>query len=469
MSRVVGDFRKHLWLQASLLGTLLFLRALDSFPQSAQQRLQPRFTTYQEAKATVEQYRASGLAGSNIGAQAQWDQWIREQDTQVRSRIDRGVEDSISNFILYGVSFTKLPRLSGSDDALDQHGSVTGSAQARIHALVAALQLTAHNERLEFVREFLGGRKVSPPDSEQYLAGNLVRFAREQRAYQKTLDEISKSSDTNQVMSVRGSLYKERGLSADTSLLPNFAIEETLRAMTNKGVLKPGSIRRIAIVGPGLDFADKRDGYDFYPLQTLQPFAVLETVIRLGLAGEGPVDVITLDLNAAVNAHVAQLSSRGKKGQPYAIQLPRDTSAGWSENAVDYWKQFGTILGAPTEPLRVPDALPSLDSRAVTIRPEYAARMTPIDLNIVAQTTDLPDGDGFDLLVATNILVYYDLFQQALAMANITHTMNPGGIFLANNALPAAHDPRLKFLGRKQVFFAKDGSYGDDVFVYRRQ
>jgi len=54
-------------------------------------------------------------------------------------------------------------------------------------------------------------------------------------------------------------------------------------------------------------------------------------------------------------------------------------------------------------------------------------------------------------------------------MSNIARTMNLGGIFLANNALPAGHDPRLKFLGRKQVLFAKDGSYGDDVFVYQRQ
>src|SRR5262249_43051339 len=253
-------------------------------------------TSFEEATATLKQYNGSGLAGSNIGAEAQWDLWIRGQDAEVRSRIDRGVEDSISNFILYGVSFTKLPRLSGSEDVLDERGSITRSAQKRIDALLVALERAARNERVEFIREFLSKRKIPPADFDNYLVGNLVRFAREQRVYQKALDETSKSGDANQLMSVRGSLYKGRGLSADTSLLPNFAIEETLRAMTNKGVLKPGSIRRIAIVGPGLDFADKRDGYDFYPLQTIQPFAVLETAKRLGLAGDVPVDVVTFDL-----------------------------------------------------------------------------------------------------------------------------------------------------------------------------
>ena len=468
MSRVAGHFRETLCAHVCLL-LMVLLSGVDAFPQTSHQTVHARFTSFEEARVTLELYSQSGIGGSSIGTESEWDRWIRTQDTEVRSRIDRGVEDSISNFVLYGVSFTKVPRLSGSDDVLDEHGSITSSAQARIHALVVALDRAVHNERLEFIREFLSQRKVPPADFDNYLVGNLVRFAREQRAYQKTLDEASRSFDTNEVMSVRGNLYKERGLSADTSLLPNFAIEETLRAMTNKGVLKPGSIRRIAIVGPGLDFADKRDGYDFYPLQTIQPFAVLETAKRLGLVGDGPVDVITFDLNAAVNAHVAQLSSRGRKGLPYTIQLPRDTRAGWSDGATDYWKQFGTILGTLAKPLPVPDALPSLESRAVSIRPEYAARMMPIDLNIVAQTIDARDGDGFDLVVATNILVYYDLFQQALAMSNIARTMNLGGIFLANNALPVGHDPRLKFLGRKQVLFAKDGSYGDDVFVYRRQ
>jgi hypothetical protein len=447
---------------------MVSLSGVNSSPQTPHQTLHGRFTSFEEARETLEQYRGSGLAGSSISIESEWNRWIRAQDAEVRLRIDRGVEDSISNFILYGVSFTKLPRLSGIEDVLDEHASISSSGRARIHALVVALERTTRNERIEVIREFLSTQRVPAADFDNYLAGNLVRFAREQRAYQRKLDEASKSSDANEVMSVRGSLYKERGLSADTSLLPNFAVEETLRAMSNKGVLKPGSIRRIAIVGPGLDFADKRDGYDFYPVQTIQPFAVLETAKRLGLA-DGRVDIVTFDLNAAVNTHVAQLASRGTKGQLYTIQLPRDTRAEWSDAAMDYWKQFGTILGAPVKPLPVPDALPSLESRAVALRPEYGAGMMPIDLNIVAQTIDASDGYGFELVVATNILVYYDLFQQALAMSNIAHMLNPGGIFLANNALPAAHDPRLKFLGRKQVVFAKDGSYGDDVFVYQRQ
>jgi hypothetical protein len=33
--------------------------------------------------------------------------------------------------------------------------------------------------------------------------------------------------------------------------------------MVANGTLKLGSVRRIAIVGPGLDFVNKQQGYDF--------------------------------------------------------------------------------------------------------------------------------------------------------------------------------------------------------------
>ena len=54
--------------------------------------------------------------------------------------------------------------------------------------------------------------------------------------------------------------------------------------MVEKGLLRPGSVQKIAIVGPGLDFANKEKGNDFYPPQTIQPFAMLDSLTRLGVA-----------------------------------------------------------------------------------------------------------------------------------------------------------------------------------------
>jgi hypothetical protein len=335
--------------------------------------------------------------------------------------------------------------------------------------LAAAVSSSTKNERVRFVRDFLARKGIAKSSVEAFFSENLRRFIAEQAAYQKKLQDAATGADPSAVFLARGTLFETRGLSVDTSLLPNFALEETLRAMLRKGAVTPGRMHRIAVIGPGLDFTDKRDGYDFYPLQTLQPFAVLEGVARLGLGKTEDLQVVCLDLNSAVNSHVENLAAQGRAGRPYTVQVPRDPQADWSPEAISYWKNFGELIGSPAKPLPVPAALGGVVSRAVAIRPHYTAHMQALNANIVAQTLDLPAGQGFDLVIATNVLVYYDRFQQALAMANISRMLNPGGIFLANNVLPAQHVGDLEYLGRRTTAFTPSGAYGDDVVVYRRK
>lgn len=427
-----------------------------------------RYLRFEEVEETLRLNADSGLPGSEVTESAAWDAWIRGRDAEVRGRIDRGIEDSISNLILYGTSFTSLPRVESVERAASESGELIPPTVARIHALVVALASAHRNERVRFVRDFLARKRIAKNSEEQYFRENLRRFITEQATYQEKLQDAAAGADPSAVYLARGTLFETRGLSVDTSLLPNFALEETLRAMVRKGVLAPDSMRRIAVIGPGLDFTDKRDGYDFYPLQTLQPFAVLDGVARLDLGKAEDLQLVCLDLNPAVVAHVQKLAERGRAGQTYNLQLPRDAKAEWSPEAISYWRHFGEILGSPVRPLPVPVTLTGVVVRAVAIRPRYAARMKAYDVNIVTQTLD-PPGQGFDLMVATNVLVYYDRFQQALAMANIARMLNRGGIFLANNVLPAQHTGDLEYLGRRTTTFATSGAYGDDVVVYRRR
>jgi len=431
-------------------------------------QVKARYLRFEEVQETLRLNADSGLPGSEIQESGAWDHWIRARDAEVRERIDRGIEDSISNLILYGTSFTAFPRVDSVERATSESGDISAATVARIHALAMALPASARNERVLFVRDFLARKGIPRNSVEAFLTENLTRFIAEQAEYQKKLKDAENAADSTAVFLARGTLFETRGLSVDTSLLPNFALEETLRAMVGKGVLAPGSMHRIAIIGPGLDFTDKRDGYDFYPLQTLQPFAVLEAVARLGLGRAEDVQVVCLDLNSAVIAHVTKLEAQGRAGRPYIVQLPRDPKAEWSAAAISYWESFGNILGSPVKPLPVPHALSGVMARAVTIRPLYAAHVQVYDANIVAQTLDLPIGQGFDLVIATNVLVYYDRFQQALAMANVARVLNRGGIFLANNVLPAQHTDELEYLGRRTTSYTPRGAYGDDVVVYRR-
>jgi hypothetical protein len=430
-----------------------------------------RFLRFSEAQEVISRFLSSDpdeLAGAEFRDASTWDTWIRARDHEVRRRIDRGTEDSISNLILYGTSYTQLPRLESFEQAASASGELTPGARARVHAFRLALAHAGDKERIRFVSGYVTRHGVSGDTIEAFLSANLRRFIAEQRRFQEKLSAAGQAGDLNALLLTRGTLFAKRGLSVDTSLLPNFALEDTLGALMRKAVLAPGSIRRIAVVGPGLDFTDKRDGYDFYPLQTLQPFAVLEAVLRLKLVQPGSIEVVTFDLNPWVNEHVKRLVERAHGGRPYVVQLPRDSEAGWNSQALAYWQHFGEIIGSPTRPLPVPPSLGSVTLRAVAIDSRYAARLEAVNLNIVAQTLDPAPQAGFDLVVATNVLVYYDRFPQALAMASLAHLMNPGGVLLANTVLPAQHPPELEYLGRRSVSYSSNGAYGDDVVVYRR-
>src|SRR5215472_958226 len=67
-----------------------------------------RYLRFDEVQETLRLNADSRLPGDGISNSVTWDAWIRARDAEVRGRIDRGIEDSISNLILYGSSFTPL-------------------------------------------------------------------------------------------------------------------------------------------------------------------------------------------------------------------------------------------------------------------------------------------------------------------------------------------------------------------------
>ena len=197
---------------------------------------------------------------------------------------------------------------------------------------------------------------------------------------------------------------------------------------------------------------------------------MLEAVARLGLGAMDQIEVTAFDLNPAVLAHIREAAEGARAGRAYTIQLPRDAQVAWNPEAVAYWKNFGEVIGKSVPAIAAPALFKGhLEARAITVKPEYVARLRAVDLDIVSQTLDQGPGEGFDLVVATNILVYYDLFHQALAKAAIARMMNPGGVLLVNHALPSQPASLLEYLGKRSVSYTASAGYGDDVVVYRRR
>src|SRR5262249_7440081 len=181
--------------------------------------------------------------------------------------------------------------------------------------------------------------KNDPEGLKQYLLKNLSRVLNEQASYARMLESARLLGDPSEEFAERSKLFRNRGLSSDTSLMPNFAIDRSLASLKAKGLLSPKSVRRVAVIGPGLDFTDKQDGYAFYPQQTIQPFAVIDSLLRLGLAAPGDLQVATLDISTRINDHLNGARARAARGISYVVQLPRDTR--WNSELGEYWSKFG--------------------------------------------------------------------------------------------------------------------------------
>jgi SAM-dependent methyltransferase len=119
---------------------------------------------------------------------------------------------------------------------------------------------------------------------------------------------------------------------------------------------------------------------------------------------------------------------------PYLLQAPleqREPARDWVPDLVQWWERLGSAIGNDVEPMR-PGADSAIRARAVRIRPAIVRLITPRELNIVLERLTLADADRFDLIIVTNVLVYYGRFEQALALANIASMLRPGGYLLTN-------------------------------------
>jgi hypothetical protein len=477
-------------LSSTLTGLILVGLTLTAFyAQSSKSK--DRYTTYEEARPVLE--ALSELLPAELhGASPEdlpsiWATWVVRRDAEIRARLVQGDEDSLVNFLLFGTSFTHKPRItlaalakfSGkySESMLAPTAEVAAfvdSIKARADDLVQATAQPGANERLLFTRQVAeskgydlktvtGRQKVK-----DYILASLARVMNEQAGYAKVLESARLLGDPSSEFAERSKLFSNRGLSSDTSLRPGFAIERALRSIRDQRLLAPGSVRRVAIIGPGLDFTDKQDGYDFYPQQTIQPFATIDTLLRLGLARGADLRVTTLDLSSRVNDHLRRARARAHSGTGYVVQLPRDLSGRWVPETVSYWKQFGEYIGVPVTPAAVPAGAGDVKVRAVRIRPTTVSTVVPEDLNIVLQRLELSAGDQFDLVIATNILVYYDVFEQSLALANTQRMLRPDGFLLSNNALLELPGHRMRSVGYETVVYSDKPNDGDHIVWYQR-
>jgi len=432
----------------------------------------PQYISFSAAQPVLNPYLKSlppELKPNGQPTAAAWDAWVRHKDQEIRVRVERGEEDTLTNLLRLGVTYTQQPRISFPD--LERFGKdkyIDSVADKRANDLIRALAAPRANQGMADMRRFLEkqGYNLRTPESQKkvkaYLLANLARMRDE--VIRTETELYKKGADLSQQ-------FKDRGISTDSNLYPDYMIEVHLRHMLEQGLLKPGGIRRVAIVGPGLDFVNKNAGSDFYPPQSTQPFAVIDTLARLQLADPASVELYTFDISSRVNKHLARARTEAAAGKWYTVQLLSSPSDQWTKDYaagfMEYWQKLGGQIGKPAPRIPVPEAASDIWNRSVSVRPPVVLRVIPEDMNVVFQTIPLPPDKQFDLVIGTNIFVYYDSLQQSLARASLATMIKPGGFLITNEALAGNAPTKLAdSLKTKIVVNPADTEY---MYSYARE
>jgi hypothetical protein len=447
---------------------------------SVAQEKTPQFVTLEQAQPVMNAFRQElpdELRNRKpADLDAYWPQWVSKRDQEVRARLDQGEEDTITNLLRFGVTYTQQPRIDWPN--LFRYGQSVGVdfwVQNRADDLVRALSSPGKNEHMRSARSFLEKKGYSfRTEAErarvkEYLLANLKRMQKEFVGFQEQLNALRAANklDEAKMLELDSHLFQNRGISLDTNIRPNFAIEQTLKDLSSKGLLAARSVHRVAIVGPGLDFVNKEEGVDFYPTQTIQPFALLDSLLKLKLADAGALEIVTYDISTSVNHHIQRMRTRAAQGLPYELQIPWDATKTWTPEFTAYWENIGLQVGSPGRALPVPDATPELKMRAIKIPVRSVNAIRPVDMNVVFQYNDLSDANRYDLVIGTNIFVYYSAFEQALALRNLSQMIRPGGFLLSNNLLAVYPGCKLREAGRTLSPLSKTET--ETIFWYRRE
>jgi hypothetical protein len=168
--------------------------------------------------------------------EGKWNAWAQQEDNAVRARLEQGALDSMINLLLFGTSFTTQPRVITMNDFGDP------VVQARVTDLVKALSNPGINERIIFLRNLIRSRGVDPGNSlgyeqtKNFVLENLRRVVQEQNTIREQVDQAGRESNQETGLSERSRVFRDRGISLDTTILSSFGIEGALRDMADRAV-----------------------------------------------------------------------------------------------------------------------------------------------------------------------------------------------------------------------------------------
>jgi SAM-dependent methyltransferase len=400
---------------------------------------------------------------------------IRKTNAQ---RVREGDLDHLVFYMLQSRRFTSLPPIEPAlssktlFDALDDRQRTTflrestapsplvpTDVQARAAALIRALDSPGTDERLVYFREVA---QTSFPIRRERLAALIREYIRAMRfVYEKEFVAQKSASPAAEV----AALYRSRGLSTDTAVEAGYLVYQGLGIV--KSLAAERQIRRVLIVGPGLDLAPRTALHEEGPPQSYQPWAVIDALVSLGLARLDDLTVIGADINPRVVGHIRRAAAH-----PPLLTLTSEIreTAGVTLTADyrDYFKALGQGIGTVSQTTTASDRL----VKTVRVNEAAARALSASTVDIV---TERLDTEPFDVAIATNILPYFDEVQLTLALANVAAMLRPGGVLLHNESRPLVGEVTetlgVRFEQSRHATIASVRGappLGDSVWVHRK-
>jgi len=379
-----------------------------------------------------------------------------------QQRVREGDLDHLIFYVLQSTHFTKLPPIEPARSAkalTDSGGSIPVDVRARIADFLKAIDASSRDARITYFQSLVQSAFPNRTDRERALADEYRRVMK--FVYDKEF--VAQRTGPDAV----ADLYRTRGLSTDTAVEAGFVV------YTGLGILKAldpaRRIRRVLIIGPGLDLAPRTGLLDDAAPESYQPWEVIDALIALGLSRVGDLVVVGADINPRVVDHLV----RARINPPILTLLSgiaESPTVHLTEEFRVYFNQIGTGIGrgfmAPRPPVS------GHLFKEISPAADVAQSLSAEELDIV---TARLSGAPFDVIIATNILPYFDDTQLMLATSNVAAMLVPDGVFIHNEPRPVlgeitdALGLRFEQLRRVTIASVTGGAPLTDVVMLHRK
>ena len=385
------------------------------------QRTSARTITWHDVAPIHDRLRTSGVDQNTFTSYID-----RIQRTTAR-RVREGDFDHLIFYVLQSSHFTRLPPIEPALSAkafVEARKSATvdpmptPAVEARFTAFLNAVDSSDRDPRLAYFRALLA-ETPQGPDRRIILRAHYLRVANflyDKEFVQRLRPEAA------------AALYRTRGLSTDTAVESGYSVHVGLGVL--KALEPSRRIRRVLIVGPGIDLAPRTGLLEAGPPESYQPWAVIDALVSLGLSTLDDLEVVGADINPRVVDHL-RVSRQTPPVLRLITGLGETAAVAFSPDYRDYFAALGRSVGSIRQGGKAPAGHLA---KTVIISKKAAAMLRAELLNIV---TERLDSEQFDLVIATNILPYFGNVELELALANISAMLSPGGILLHNELRPS--------------------------------